>query len=106
MILWLLILIIHSIQVKYPMDSRVVCYNRVYFLCGFRCFSIDLYDEMTTKAAYCSSPVITHPSIHSNSLYTTAAAAAAAVVTGSNNALLSTQYEISPSLYHRQESGN
>jgi len=60
-----------------------------------------MYDEMTTKAAYCSSPVITHPSIHSNSFFTTAA-----VVTGSNNALLSTQYGISPSLYHRQESGN
>jgi hypothetical protein len=101
MILWLLILIIHSIQVKCPTDSRVVCYNRVYFLCGFRCFSIDLYDEMTTKAAYCSSPVITHPSIHSNSFFTNAAA-----VTGSNNVLLSTQYGISPSLYHRQESGN
>jgi len=58
---------------------------------------------MTTKAAYCSSPVITHPSIHSNSFFTTAAAA---VVTGSNNVLLSTQYGISPSLYHRQENGN
>jgi hypothetical protein len=87
------------------MDSRVVCYNRVYFLCGFRCFSIDLYDEMTTTAAYCSSSAITHPSIHPDSFFTTAAVAAAAV-TGSNSALLSTQYGISPSLYHRQESGN
>ncbi|CAF2630846.1 unnamed protein product [Rotaria sp. Silwood2] len=59
-------------------------------------FQTNLYDEMARTSAYQSPPITNYSSMQSNSFFT--------AVTDPNHTLLSTQYGISPSSYHGQES--
>jgi hypothetical protein len=60
-----------------------------------------LYDEMAGTSVYCPPPTSIHPTTHPNSFF-----AAAVGVRDPNGSLLSTEYGISPSSYHGQESGD
>ncbi|CAF3705272.1 unnamed protein product [Rotaria sp. Silwood1] len=59
-------------------------------------FQTNIYDEIARTSAYRSPPITNYTSMQSNSFFT--------AVTDPSNTLLSTQYGISPSSYHRQES--
>ncbi|CAF0823880.1 unnamed protein product [Rotaria sordida] len=61
-------------------------------------FQTNLHDEIARTSAYRSPPITNYSSMRSNSFFN--------AVTDANNTLLSTQYGISPSSYHGQESGD
>jgi hypothetical protein len=56
---------------------------------------------MAGTSVYCPPPASIHPTTHPNSFF-----AAAVGVRDPNGSLLSTEYGISPSSYHGQESGD